>query len=100
MDEEVVNRFPIPFTHTTPIQNQNLLFPKIINIQNIPQSYGPHKKKKNNCRGDLRLPNSLPRERLIETISQHLVIGMNSKPLPLAGSQHILLSPTPFKEAP
>ena len=46
MDEEVVNRFPIPFTHTTPIQNQNLLFPKIINSQNIPQSYGPHKKKK------------------------------------------------------
>ena len=53
MDEEVVNRFPIPFTHTTPIQNQNLLFPKIINSQNIPQSYGPHKKKKTVVEGTL-----------------------------------------------
>ena len=35
--------------------------------------------KKSNSRGDLRLPNSLPRERLIETFCQHLVIRTNSK---------------------
>ena len=59
---------PISLTHTTPIQNQNLLFPKIISGQNIPQSYSPN--KKSNSRRDLRLPNSLPRERLIETLSE------------------------------
>ena len=32
MDKEVVYWFPISFTHTTPIQNQNLQFPKIISI--------------------------------------------------------------------
>ena len=64
LDKEVDYWFPISFTHTTPIQNQNLLFPKIINSQNIPQSCSPN--KKSNSRRDLRLPNNLPRERLIE----------------------------------
>ena len=45
MDKEVVYWYLISFTHTTPIQNQNLLFPKIINSQNIPQSCNPNKKK-------------------------------------------------------
>ena len=44
-DKEVVYWFPISFTHTTPIQNQNLLFSKIINSHNIPQSCNPKKKK-------------------------------------------------------
>ena len=44
MDKEVVYRFPISFTHTTPIQNLDLSFSKIINSQNIPQNCSPNKK--------------------------------------------------------
>ena len=77
MDKELVYWFPISFTHTTRIQNQNLPFPKIINSQNNPQSCSSN--KKSNSRWDLRLPNSLPRERLIETFCQNLVIRMNNK---------------------
>ena len=35
--------------------------------------------KKSNSKRDLRLPNSLPRERLIETFCQNLVIRTNNK---------------------
>ena len=45
MDKEVVYWFPIPSTHTTPIQNQNLPFPKIINSQNIPKAAVQPKKQ-------------------------------------------------------
>ena len=57
-------------------------------------------KKKSNSRGDLRLPNSLPRERLIETISQHLVIGTNSKTFTPSRFPTHLIVPNSFKEAP
>ena len=92
MDKEVVYWFPISITDTTLIQNQNLSFPKIINSQNIPQSCSPN--KKGNSKKDLRLPNSLPRERLVETFCQNLVIRTNCKtsshsrfPTHLIGSQ-------------
>ena len=55
MDKEVVYLFLISVTQMTPIQNQHLLFPKIINGQNFPQSCSPGKKK-SNSRWDLRLP--------------------------------------------
>ena len=48
-----------------------------LSIVNIPQSCSPN--KKSNSRRDLRLPNSLPRKRLIETFCQNLVIRTNNK---------------------
>ena len=68
MDKEVVYWFPISFAHTTPIQNQN---------QNIPQSCNPN--KKSNSRKDLRLPNSLPREKTSRNFLLELGNKMNSK---------------------
>ena len=65
----------------------------------FPKSAIQKKKKKSNSRGDLRLPNSLPHERLIETFCLHLVIRTNSKTSSHSRfPTHFILPP--FKEAP
>jgi hypothetical protein len=58
MKKQVINGFPISFTHTTPTDQNNITFLQIVRFQYLLQSHSPNKER--NTRWDSGFPNAFP----------------------------------------
>jgi hypothetical protein len=72
-------RFPIPFTHATPINDHQPPLAKILCCKNFPHSSRP--KKETNLRWGFRFPNLFPWENLSRDWMQHCIEGFYFKQL-------------------
>ena len=71
----MMNKFPIQFAKTTPINHDDLSSPKIIQSKNLPQRRQPN--KEGNFGGGLSPPNALPKEKRIVFVCDDLAKRFN-----------------------
>ena len=79
MKQQVIIHFPICLTQATPTIKNYVLIPQVVSSEYPPQGSYPHEKR--NPWRNFRLPNALPRKRIISPSRKNLIIGTHFETL-------------------
>jgi hypothetical protein len=77
MQKEMIYRLPMPFTHTTPIDHDDMSFSQVVHSKNLPKSRRPN--KESYFHRSFGSPNALPRKGMSIVTCKDLIEGFNIK---------------------